>query len=68
MTSTPIVTCLSTISFTALRTVASKVAGATGAPPAAAWSWSSRSSGRGRLPTCVVRMRSVLRFTMVVSL
>src|SRR5262245_46416977 len=42
---------------------AARAAGSTGTPSSLANIVRMRSSGRGRLPVCVVRNRSVLRFT-----
>jgi hypothetical protein len=43
-------------------TRAAKPAASKAPPRSFAWIISNKSGGRGRLPTCVVRMRSVLRF------
>src|SRR5215470_15412291 len=62
MTSTPSSVCLRTMSPTARLTRAANASGSYGPPVALAWMSSSRSAGRGRLPACVVRIRSVLCF------
>src|SRR2546426_9613500 len=54
--------CFWTISATALRTRPAYTSWSHGSPLHFAFIRSSRSWGRGRLPQCVVRMRSVLRF------
>src|SRR4030095_11196265 len=51
-----------TTSATAWRTRASKAAGSGRVPVSSVSRSTVRSSGRGRLPVCVVRMRSVLAF------
>src|ERR1700732_5007607 len=61
MTSTPISTWCLTISATARSTRAEKAAGSTRCPDSFSVIIFKRSSGRGRLPTCVVRNLSVLR-------
>ena len=48
--------------FVAARTRAARACGSTGTPSSLAYIMRIRSSGRGRLPVCVVRKRSVLRF------
>src|SRR5947209_3386701 len=58
----PAATCFSTISRTASERHASKAACSNGRPVSRASRNSSRSGGRGRLPTWVVRIRSVLVF------
>src|SRR5262249_44097083 len=54
--------CFWTVSATALRIRAAYTSWSHGSPAHFAFIRSSRSFGRGRLPQCVVRMRSVLRF------
>src|SRR5256885_17210623 len=54
--------CFWTISATALRTRPAYTSWSHGSPLHFAFIRSSKSFGRGRLPQCVVRMRSVLRF------
>src|SRR2546425_2332770 len=61
MTSIPASACLPTTSATADRMRAARAAGSTGTPSSLATIIRIRSSGRGRLPVCVVRKRSVLR-------
>src|SRR5207247_36445 len=56
--SSPRSSCVRTMSATALRTRAARAPRST----PGVWIKSSRSSGRGRLPACVVRIRSVLCF------
>src|SRR5882762_1971996 len=58
---TPASTCLRTVSATAERTRPPRAAGSTGTPSSLANIIRIRSGGRGRLPVCVVRKRSVLR-------
>src|SRR5437870_12698456 len=58
----PAPTCLLTTSATADRMRASSADGSTGTPSSLANIIRIRSAGRGRLPVCVVRNRSVLRF------
>src|SRR5258706_1816539 len=58
----PACTCLPTTSATALRMRAASADGSTGTPSSRANIVRMRSSGRGKLPVWVVRMRSVLRF------
>src|SRR5947207_1484426 len=58
----PQATCRSTISRTARPSRASNAASSNPWPVSRASSIARRSGGRGRLPTCVVRMRSVLSF------
>src|SRR3989442_12753533 len=60
--STPAAACLRTTSSTAERMRAPSSARSTGTPSSLAYIMRTRSSGRGRLPVCVVRKRSVLRF------
>src|SRR2546421_6006031 len=60
--SSPASICLRTISSTADRTRAASAAGSTGTPSSRANIIWIRSAGRGRLPVCVVRNRSLLRF------
>src|SRR6185436_21004962 len=60
--STPASACFLTTSATAERTRAARAAGSTGTPSSLAYIIRIRSSGRGRLPVCVVRKRWVLRF------
>src|SRR5438132_1661128 len=55
--SIPAAVCFATASSTARRTRSSSAAVSTGAPSSRAHISSFRSSGRGRLPTCVVRNR-----------
>src|SRR5262249_49319706 len=52
-------------SSTAEAMRAASAAGSTGTPSSLAYIVRTRSSGRGRLPVCVVRKRSVLRFMTV---
>src|SRR6266849_6420622 len=59
----PDASCCCTTSATAPRTRWLNAASSTGWRLAFAASISLRSGGRGRLPACVDRMRSVLRFT-----
>src|SRR5438876_11826356 len=54
--------CFWTISATALRTRPAYTSWSHGSPLHFAFMRSSKSFGGGRLPQCVVRMRSVLRF------
>src|SRR5262245_60765991 len=54
--------CLRTISATAWRSRAAWALASMGLPASLACTTSSRSVGRGRLPTWVVRIRSMLRF------
>jgi hypothetical protein len=61
-TSRPTAACSLTLSATALRTRSANAASSTGLPSIRASIISNRSSGRGRLPTCVVSIRSVLSF------
>src|SRR6266852_6136802 len=61
MMSRPISACLRTTSVTAERIPAARAAGSTGTPSSFANIVRVSSSGRGRLPVWVVRMRSVLR-------
>src|SRR6516165_9083182 len=63
--STPAVTCLATTSATAASDWASKATASTGRPSSLAKIRSSSDLGRGKLPTWVVRMRSVLNFIAV---
>src|SRR2546425_13329696 len=63
--STPASICCRTISATARRTRASNAAGSGAVPASSASSVAVRSWARGRLPVCVVRMRSVLSFIVV---
>src|SRR5512132_849110 len=60
--STPASACLRTTSATASAIRRSSASAATGTPSSRAYMMRTRSSGRGRLPVCVVRNRSVLRF------
>src|SRR2546425_10545090 len=60
--STPAVVCLRTTSATADRMRAARAAGSTDTPSSFANIVWIRSSGRGRLPVCVVRKRSLVRF------
>src|SRR5262245_17919245 len=60
--STPASRWARTTSITAWRTRASKAPASGTVPVSSASSRTVRSSGRGRLPVCVVRMRSVLAF------
>src|SRR5438046_5123660 len=60
--STPVSICLRTTSATASRTSLAKVSWSYGCPRSFDRSRGMRDSGRARLPTCVVRIRSVLRF------
>src|SRR5689334_18996534 len=61
MTSSPAERCLATTSATAWRSASARSVSSTGCPAAAARIRSSSAGGRARLPTCVVKMRSVLR-------
>src|SRR4029453_7052588 len=58
----PASVCLRTTSATALRTRSASAGPSTGTPSSRANIMRIRSAGRGRLPVCVVRMRSTLRF------
>ena len=58
----PSSTCLATTSTTARFSVASYATGSTASPLSLATIASINSAGRGRLPTWVVIIRSVLRF------
>src|SRR5579863_542720 len=58
----PMATCRATISATACFTCASNSARSYGSSRSFLISSSTSACGRGRLPTCVVRMRSVLSF------
>src|SRR6476646_11598118 len=60
MMSTPVRTCLPTTSATADSTRAASASASTGTPSSFAYIIRTRSSGRGRLPVCVVRNRSLL--------
>src|SRR5689334_16423402 len=60
MRSMPAFACFCTTSATADRTRAASAGGSTGIPSSFAYMILMRSSGRGRLPVCVVRNRSVL--------
>src|SRR5690242_11790252 len=60
--STPAAACLPTISATAAAMRACKASRSTGTPSSFANIMRTRSAGRGRLPVCVVRKRSLLRF------
>src|SRR5580765_5013025 len=60
--STPASSCWRTMSPTARRTRVSNAAGSGMRPESSASSVVVRSWARGRLPVCVVRMRSVLSF------
>src|SRR5271166_3640230 len=60
--SMPASTCFSTTAATADRMRALSAVASTGTPSSLANIARTRSSGRGRLPVCVVRKRSVLRF------
>src|SRR5215472_5809416 len=62
MISMPRSICLRTTSATAARRRAAWVFSSMGLPSSLARTTSSRSAGRGRLPTWVVRTRSMLRF------
>src|SRR4030095_2472865 len=57
----PASACLRTTSSTASATRCASAAASTGTPSSLAYIIRMRSSGRGRLPVCVVRKRSVLR-------
>src|SRR5215472_16500040 len=59
--SMPASTCFSTTAATAERMCALSAAISTGTPSSLANIVRTRSAGRGRLPVCVVRKRSVLR-------
>src|SRR2546425_8097285 len=59
--STPAPACLCTDSSTAERLRAASAARSTGTPSSFAYIMRTRSSGRGKLPVCVVRKRPVLR-------
>src|SRR4029077_10373243 len=61
MTSMPSSICLRTISPTAAESRAACAFSSMGLPSSLACTSASSSTGRGRLPTWVVRMRSVLR-------
>src|SRR6516162_1336627 len=60
--SMPASTCFSTTAATAERMRALSAAASTGTPSSLANIARMRCSGRGRLPVCVVRKRSLLRF------
>src|SRR5262245_13651130 len=62
MMSTSSSACFRATSSTARATRASSSTSSYGLPASLACSSGMRSSGRGRLPTCVVRMRLLLRF------
>src|SRR5262249_14585965 len=62
MMSMPSSICLRTTSLTAARSFAACAFSSTGFRCSFACTMSSRSGGRGRLPTWVVRIRSLLRF------
>src|ERR1044072_9476640 len=64
MTSMPASACFLTMSTTAQHTRSPSACGSTGTPLSLAYLIWMRSSGRGRLPVCVVRKRSVERGTM----
>src|SRR5450432_413578 len=59
--STPAAACLWTTSSTAAATRSESAPASTGTPSSLAYIIRIRSSGRGRLPVCVVRNLSVLR-------
>src|ERR1700730_4217345 len=63
----PAATCFSMISRTVRLRQASNAACSNGRPVSRASKNSSRSGGRGRLPTWVVRIRSVLVFIPAIS-
>src|SRR5215475_2246283 len=63
--SMPASSCCRTMSPTARRTRASNASGSGMRPESSASRVVVRSTARGRLPVCVVRMRSVLRFIVV---
>src|SRR6187549_1648152 len=60
--STPDATCCATTSSTALAVAASNAARSMASPFSRPMMTSSSGFGRGRLPVCVVRIRSVLVF------
>jgi len=60
--SIPASACRRTVSATALLTRAASAVSSIASPRCFCRIIARRSSGRGRLPTCVVRMRLVLRF------
>src|SRR6185503_16721667 len=60
----PASACCFTISATAARTRAASPALSTGTPSSLAYIMRIRSGGRGRLPVCVVRKRSLLRIML----
>src|SRR5450631_2731203 len=60
--SMPASTCLRTTSSTAAAMCCSSAFGSTGTPSSLANIVRIRSGGRGKLPVCVVRNRSLLRF------
>src|SRR5215471_7482610 len=62
--SMPASACFSTTAATAARMRAWSAARSTGTPSSLANIMRTRPSGRGRLPVCVVRKRSVLRLMM----
>src|SRR5438128_3962281 len=62
-TVSPASVCLRTTSATAARMRVASAPASTGTPSSLANIVRMRSSGRGRLPVCVVRNRPVLRFT-----
>src|SRR5579871_2757769 len=63
--SIPFSTCVLTMSRHPLATSRSKAAASIGWPRALAFIMSSTGTGRGRLPTCVVRMRSTFCCTVM---
>src|SRR6266545_2142026 len=60
--SMPASACFATHSDTAERTRSANTFSSTASPFSRAWSMARRSAGRDKLPVCVVKMRSVLRF------
>src|SRR6516164_4615292 len=60
ITSRPTSRCLATRSTTASSILASSAASSTSSPSIRAHTMSASSSGRGRLPACVVRIRSAI--------
>src|SRR5665213_219672 len=59
----PMAFCRATTFVTAVRTRPANTASSIGSPRSWRYDPSTTSAGRGRLPTWVVRMRSVLSFT-----